>query len=207
MQPLDIFDESDVLADELLAVIDVPLIDESLRARSSDVASSLALEYWHSARVLLRSGYLPSALVVHRAQFEALTRSIWIAYAASNEHITKLTAVLSLESEQAAKNMPQVAEMMQELAKKAPPQAYDALNRFKESSWKTLNSYAHAGIHPIHRHHDGYPVKLLHDVLCNTNGIAVMTCMQAVVLSDQQPLQRKLLELAGKHQACMPKPL
>lgn len=207
MHTHDIFDDSDALADELLAIIDLPLLDDSPKVRTSDLACSLALEHWHSARTLLRAGLLPSALVVHRAQFEALVRSIWLAYAASDDHISKLTSTLSLESEQAAKNVPQVAEMMQDLAKKAPQQAYEALSRFKENSWKALNSYAHAGIHPIRRHVEGYPLKLIHDVLRNANGLAVMTCMQAVVLSGQQPLQRTLLELAGKRSTCMPPPL
>ena len=207
MQPCDIFDDSEVLAGELLAVIDLPLLDESSKIRTSDVACSLALEHWHSTRALLRAGLLPSALVVHRAQFEALVRSIWIAYAASDGHVSKLTSTLSLESEQAAKNMPQVAEMMQDLSVKGPPQAHEALSRFKENTWKALNSYAHAGIHPIRMHDEGYPLKLLHDVLRNANGLAVMICMQAVVLSGQQPLQRTILQLAGKRSACMPPPL
>lgn len=207
MHPRDIFDDSDALSSELVAVIDLPLMDDSSKVRTSDVACSLALEHWHSARALLRIGLLPSALVVHRAQFEALVRSIWIAYAASDQNISKLTSKLSLESEQGAKNMPQVNEMMNDLAKNAPQQAYEALSRFKDHSWKALNSYAHAGIHPIRRHDDGYPVKLIHDVLRNTNGLAVMTCMQAVVLSGQQPLQRTVLELAGKRPECMPPPL
>jgi hypothetical protein len=207
MNPSEIFDESDSLAEELQEIIDLPLFNNSSRIRISDVACSLSLEHWHSARTLLRAGLLPSALVVHRAQFEALTRSIWLTYAASNEQISKLTADLSLESEQEAKNMPQIAQMMQALDKSGPKPAYEALARFKDNSWKALNSYAHAGIHPIRRHHDGYPLKLLHDVLRNTNGLAVMSCMQAVVLSGQQPLQRTLLELAGKRSACMPPPL
>jgi len=207
MLPYDIFDDSDALASELLAVTDLPLFDHSSKIRTSDVACSLALEHWHSARALLRAGLLPSALVVHRAQFEALVRSIWIVYAASDSHVSKLTSTLSLESEQAAKNMPQVSEMMQDLAKKGPPQAHEALSRFKDNSWKALNSYAHAGIHPIRRHDEGYPLKLLHDVLRNANGLAVMICMQAVVLSGQQPLQRTVLELASKRSACMPPPL
>ena len=103
--------------------------------------------------------------------------------------------------------MPQVAEMMQDLAKTAPQQAYEALSRFKDNSWKALNSYAHAGIHPIRRHHDGYPLKLLHDMLRNANTLAVMSCMQAAVLSGEQPLQRKVIELANKFPACMPPPL
>lgn len=156
MKPFEIFDESDSFAEELQEVIDLPLLDNSLKIRTCDVACSLSLEHWHSARALLRIGLLPSALVVHRAQFEALTRSIWLTYAASDEQISKLTADLSLESEQGAKNMPQIAQMMQALEKSGPQQAYDALARFKDISWKALNSYAHAGIHPIRRHHDGY---------------------------------------------------
>jgi hypothetical protein len=203
----DVFDQSDLLAEELLAVIDLPLNDDSSRLQVSDAACSLALEHWHSARSLLRAALLPSALVVHRAQFEALARSVWVAYAASDESISKLSATLTLETEQMAKNIPQVAEMMQDLAKKAPPQAYDALSRFKDNSWKALNSYAHAGIHPIRRHRDGYPPELVRNVLRNTNGLAVLSCMQAVVLSGQQLLQRTLLDLADKRRACMPPPL
>lgn len=202
-----IFDESDDLAEELTTLIDVSLFDDSPRVRISDVACSLSLEHWASARELLRTGLLPSAIVVHRAQFEALVRSIWLLYAASEDHLSKLTTTLSLESEQAAKNMPQTAEMMQNLSTKAPPQAYDALSRFKENSWKALNSYAHAGIHPIRRHGDGYPVQLINDALRNANGLAIVSCMQAVVLSGQQPLQRKLLAAATKRPSCMPPPL
>lgn len=207
MNTSEIFDESDRLAGKLQKVIDLPLLDSSSRIRTSDVACSLSLEHWHSARALLCASFLPSALVVHRAQFEALTRSIWLTYVASSEQISKLTADLSIESEQAAKNMPQIAQMMQALEKTGPQYAYDALIRFKDNSWKALNSYAHAGIHPIKRHHEGHPIRLLHDVLRNTNGLAVMSCMQAVVLSGQQPLQRTVLDIAGKHSACMPPPI
>jgi hypothetical protein len=202
-----IFDESDALAAEILALVSVPLFDESPRVRTSDIACALSLEHWDSARALLRSGLLPSAIVVHRAQFEALARSIWLLYAASDDHLSKLTVTLSLETEQAAKNMPQTSEMIQDLAHKAPPQAYDALSRFKDNSWKALNSFAHAGIHPIRRHTDGYPVQLLHDVLRNSNGLAVVSSMQAAILSGQQSLQRGILAAAGKRPICMPAPL
>lgn len=207
MTSTTIFDQSDAMAEKLMAMIDVPLFDDSPRLSISDVACSLSLEHWGSARALLRFGLLPSAIVVHRAQFEALARSIWLLYAASDDHLSKLTTTLSLESEQAAKNMPQIAEMIQDLAKKAPPPAHDALSRFKENSWKALNSYAHAGIHPIRRHADGYPVELLENILRNANGLAVVSCMQAVILSGQQPLQRSILALAAKNATCMPSPL
>jgi hypothetical protein len=206
VHPSEIFDESDALAAEMLAVVDVPLFDSSPRIRTSDGACSLSLEHWASGRIRLRSALLPSATVVLRAQFEALVRSIWLLYAASDDHLSKLTATLSLDSEQGAKNMPQTTEMMLDLGKKAPPQAYDALCRFKDNAWKALNSYAHAGIHPIRRHDEGYPVQLLHDILRNANGLAVVSCVQAAILSGRQPLQRTVLAVASKRPTCMPPP-
>jgi len=202
-----IFDESDRLADELLAIIDLPLTNETARVETSHIACSLSLEHWHSARVLLRAALLPSALVVHRAQFESVTRSVWLAYAASDERVSKFASGLSLEAEQAAKNMPMLNDMVQEIEQTAPRPAYEALARFKANSWKALNSYAHAGIHPLRRHRDGYPVALLHGILCNANGLAVISCMQAVVLSGEQPLQKDILDVAAKHPTCMPPPL
>jgi len=202
-----LFKESESLADDLMALVNVPPYDDSPRIRTSDVACSLSLEHWASTKELLYCGLLSSAIVVHRSQFEALARSIWLLYAASEDHLSKLTTNLSLESEQAAKNMPQTAEMMKALEIKAPPQAYDALSRFKENSWKALNSYAHAGIHPIRRHGDGYPAQLIHDVLRNANGLAIVSCMQAAVLSGQQGLQKDILAAASRKPSCIPPPL
>ncbi len=201
------FEESEALAEELLSLIDVPLLNDSQRIDVADVACSLALEHWHSVRLLLQAGLLPSALVTHRAQFEAIVRSIWLTYCATDTDISKLAARLDLESEQAAKNISQTQNMMNAIEKSAPAQAYAALARFKDNSWKALNSYAHAGIHPIRRHAEGYPVALAHSVLCNANGLAVFCGMQAVVLSGLQPLQREVLDLAAKHPLCIPPPL
>lgn len=209
MDPMDrLFEESDQLAGELFAVIgDLPLVNDSEPVRVADLACSLSLEHWFSARVLLQAALLPSALVVHRAQFEALTRSIWLTYAATDENIGKFTADLSLDSEQAAKNSPGVDKMMQQIAAKAPKPAHDGLLRFKDQSWRALNSYAHAGIHPLRRHEQGYPVQLVRDVLGNVNGLAVFSCMQAVILRGAQPLQQEILDIAAKFPDCTPAPL
>jgi hypothetical protein len=160
------FDDSERLVTELLQIIDLPTID-SERVRISDVACSLALEHGHSVRALLATALLPSALVVHRAQFEVLVRSVWIVYAAREEDCAKLTGTLDLASERAAKNMPTVNEMMQHVQKSGPAEA-------------------------------------IHSVLCNANGLGVMACMQAVVLSGEQTLQRQVLDIAAKYPGCMP---
>jgi hypothetical protein len=204
---LDFFRKSDSLAEKLQMLIDMPLLNDSARIITSDVACSLSFEHWHSVRVLLEGGFLASSIVIHRAQFEALVRSVWITYSANDDQIYKLSTDLNLDSEQAAKNFPQVADMIASIGKSGPREAYDALNRFKDNSWKALNSYVHAGIHPIRRHSEGYPVKLIVDVLRNANGLAVMSAMQAVVLSGQQPMQKDVLELAFEFNECMPPPL
>src|SRR5262245_18245302 len=142
----DLFEESERLVVELLQLIDLPTVD-SERVQISDTACSLAIEHWHAVRSLLELRLLPSALVVHRSQFEALVRCVWLAYAARDEDLVKLTAMLDLESEQAAKNIPTVNVMMDHIHEKAPASAYSGLARFKEHNWKALNSYTHAGIH------------------------------------------------------------
>lgn len=200
------FEESDQLVQEILPIIELPLIDSD-RVRIADTACSLSIEHWHAVRGLLRLSLLPSALVVHRVQFEALVRCVWLAWPARDEDLAKLTATLDLESEQAAKNMPTVPLMMQAIHERAPANAYAALNQFKEHNWKALNSYTHAGIHPLRRHADGYPTRLIHNVLCNANGVGVMSCMQAVVLNGAQPLQKQVIEIASRYPNCMPAPL
>ena len=119
----DVFEATDELAGKLLRLIDLPLCDGSQRLAVSDLACSLSFEHWAATRSLLKTGFLPSAVVVHRAQFEALLRSIWILYVASDEQLSKLDAVLNVETEQGAKNLPLVVEMMSALSKKGPPQA------------------------------------------------------------------------------------
>ena len=200
-------DESDAFDDELIALVDLPLCNDSDKVSVANVACSLSFEHWRALRLLLRDGLLPSALVVHRSQFEAILRSIWLTYAASESDIAKLTANLDLASEQSAKNISQTQQMMDALAKSGPKEACAALARFKDNSWMALNSYAHAGIHPLRRHAEGYPVALAHGVLCNANGLAVMSGMQAAVLSGVQPLQREVIKLAAKRPMCMPPPL
>lgn len=203
----EIFRQSDLLAEKLQVLVDMPLLNGSARIITSDVACSLSFEHWHSVRALLECGLLPSSIVIHRAQFESLVRSVWITYSASEGQIDKLSTDLNLESEQAAKNLPQVSDMIVSIGKSGPREAFNALSRFKDNSWKALNSYVHTGIHPIRRHSEGYPVKLIYDVLRNANGLAVMSAMQAVVLSGEQPMQKDVLKLAFEFNECMPPPL
>jgi hypothetical protein len=196
----NLFNQSHALARDVVRVIDMPLFDDSQRIQVSDLLCSLSMEHGDSARGLLHTGLLPSALVIHRAQFEAVVRAIWTFYVASDGKLTKLATELTLHTEQAAKNLPNVTVMVEELSKKAPPNAVTPLTEFMTHNWKALNSYTHAGIHPLRRHQDGYPVQLIVDALMNVNGMFVLAAMQASVLTGVPNLQRKVLDAT----ACYP---
>ena len=99
----NIFTATEELSAKLFALIDLPLYDQSTRLKTSDVACSMSLEHWSASINLLKAALLPSAVTVHRAQFEALLRSIWVLYAASDSQIERLSSELTLEAEQAAK--------------------------------------------------------------------------------------------------------
>jgi len=191
-------DQSHELAAALTECVAYQTYDDSDRIKLSDVLASLAFEHSHSARMLLDAGFLPSALVVHRSQFEAVVRSLWALYGAPDDVVAKLCTELTFETELASKNIPMAAKMMEDLAIKAPPNAFNPLHEFKTHSWAALNSYVHAGIHPIRRHAEGYPVELLVNVMKNVNGLTVVTAMQAAILTGVPNLQRKVLDLAGR---------
>lgn len=207
MPARDLFHETDDFASQLSALADdLELFEESPRLIVSAVAVSLAHEHWAAVRPLLAARMLPSAVVVHRAQFEATVRSVWLAYAASDDDVLKVSEDLNSETEQFAKNMPSVAAMMEALNGKAPPQAVETLSRFKNTSWRALTSYAHAGLHAISRHRHGYPTPLIEDLLRNANGLGVVGYFQLVSIFGHQPLQRDILTIAAQFTSCLPDP-
>jgi len=208
MPDRDLFHETDDLARQLSALADdLELFDQSPRLIASAVAVSLAHEHWAAVRPLLAARMVSSAVVVHRAQFEATVRSVWLTYAASDDDVLKVSKDLNSETEQSAKNMPSVAAMIEALNGKAPPQAVEALSRFKDTSWRALTSYAHAGLHAISRHRDGYPTPLIESLLRNANGLGVVGYFQLVGICGHQPLQRNILAVAARFPGCLPDPI
>lgn len=195
----NLFEQSNALAHDMVNVIDRPLFDDSQRIHVSDLLCSLSMEHGDSARALLHAGLLPSALVIHRAQFEAVVRAIWTLYGATDGQLAKLVTELTLDTERSAKNLPNVSVMVEELGKKAPPNAVTPLREFMAYNWKALNSYTHAGIHPLRRHQDGYPLQLVVDALMNVNGMFVLAAMQASILTGVPNLQRKVLDAAARY--------
>lgn len=205
MNDLPIFSQSEKLMIELSNLIDHPLYDDSPKITASYGFCAISIEHGESVRLLAKSGLITSAIVVHRSQFEALVRAVWILYSANDSQIEKLTADLNPEAEQNTKNLPQVNDMLAELAKN-PVAAipYQALSEFKDYSWRALNSYVHAGIHPLRRTTDGYPIEMVVQFLKISNGITVMAGMQVAILTGRQQLVRNVRDLHVPFADCLP---
>lgn len=205
MNNLSIFSRSEELMTKLSNLLDHPLFDDSPRITASYGFCGIAIEHGDSTRLLAKSGLVTSAIVVHRSQFEALVRAVWVLYSAKDTHIEKLTADLNPEAEQNTKNLPQVNDMLAELEKN-PVAAipYQALSEFKQYSWRALNSYVHAGIHPLRRTTDGYPIELVVQFIKISNGITVLAGMQVAVLTGSQQIVRNVRDLHIPFADCLP---
>ncbi len=200
----NIFVTSSELAANLQEVLLFPRYDDSAKNRLSYLACSISLEHAHAMRALLIDGLVPSSLVVLRAQFETLVRAIWIFYAAPDAQIEKLGATLTLDTEQGANNLPGNDDMLKALVAKAPREPVEALRRFRDTSWKALNSFVHAGIHPLQRHEHGYPQQIIEQCIKNSNGLAVIAAMQAAILTGRQQLVAEVGRLGKIYKNCLP---
>ncbi len=179
----DFLDRSDELHVEILGLLDGVPAYPGIRHEVALVACGMALEHALSLRLLVRAECYTSALSMMRLQYEALTRSVWLLYAATDLQVETLASPLTLDAEHAAKKMPMFAAMLDQIVKTAPDQASRMLLNFKETNYHAMNSFVHSGIHPLRRHAEGYPVKLVQDVLRNSNGLNVMTLQMGAILA------------------------
>ncbi len=101
---------SDELQKKILSVLGAGEFDDSPRSEAAFGMCFVALEHGTALRALMALGLPNSAVSLMRLQFEALTRAIWLIYAASDHAVARLMAPLTLESEQAAKNLPSASE-------------------------------------------------------------------------------------------------
>lgn len=201
----EIFPRSELLLQNIVEVIDQPPYDNSPRVVVSGNLCQMALEHSAAYRNLAEHRMFASSFVVLRAQFEATLRAVWALYSATDAQIERIAARLSPDTEQPAKNLPQVQEMLAALARSEGARVpFNALAEFKDSAWRALNSYAHGGIHPLSRMADGYPIELIIANVKVSNGLAMIAAMQFCVLTGIGGLQKELTPLHARFRDCLP---
>ena len=199
---------SEELCDALMRNLGTASFDDSERGEVALGMCSVSLEHSVSLRILVANGCMTSAVAVMRLQYESVARAMWLLYVAKDSAIAKLTAPLTRDNEQAAKNLPSVSEILEELRKgvgtKLPAAAYEMLVAFRQASWTSLNSYVHGGIHALRRHADGYPVQLILDIVRNSNGLATMAGMTLSLLTGDERIARSMSRIQVDFADCLP---
>lgn len=200
----DLLHQSDELATELSAFLELPPYDNSPRITSSRTLCGVSFEHSEGVRILVTTGNFTSSLGVLRMQYEALVKAIWALYAASDNSISKLQSNLNADNAKWADKIPPLGELLVELEGKAPAHALGPLNEFKEHSWKPLSSYIHGGIHAVTRHGKGYPIELLTQAVRSSNGLQLMTGMMLVILSGDTKQQGRISKIQQQFSGCCP---
>lgn len=196
--------QSAKLESKLVEFLSLQAFTTEKRIKGSRILCSVVYEHSESVKILISTGNLTSATGLVRLQYEALVRAMWLLYAASDITVDKLMAELTNETAQKANKLPMLSEMLTKLEGKAPEVAMDALNEFKQYSWKALSSYVHGGIHAISRHSKGYPVEQLIQLLKISNGLLIMSGMLLIILSGDTNQKGKIPSIQMKFKDCLP---
>ena len=165
----------------------------------------LAFEHASAALLLINNRLFASGYSHFRPQFESLIRGVWLLYAASDSWIEKLSQPLTTDAAIKADKSPMLSEMLIKVEQSSTPSHLVAqLQGYKDVTWKALNSYSHAGFHPLARTMTGYPAKLTYDTLRNSNAITALTAQLLVILSGHPENMNLIRELHKKFIDCLP---
>lgn len=187
-------------------LLNYPPHEDSDRAKVSRIMCSVSFEHAESIKILLSARNFTSSLALLRLQYEALVRSLWVYYAASDLAVEKLASELTVDTAKKAQKLPMLSEMLQKMEGKAPTIALVPLLEFKEYSWKPLSSYIHGGIHVIDRHSKGYPVKILRQALKASNGVNGMAGYFLAILTGNPELAKSFHNTFVEFKDCLPDP-
>lgn len=135
------------------------------RHEAAAAAALIAVEHAAALRAAAQLGAMNSAAAILRLQYEAVLRAAWLLFAAGPGQVDKLTKGLDLDAEQAAKNLPGYLDMLNAIERTAPAGLALPLVEFNRYSRHALNSFVHAGIHPLTRTRVGFPAELAEAVL------------------------------------------
>lgn len=173
-------------------------------------ACELSLEHAQSLRILLAHAAANSACALLRSQYESLLRAAWVLYCATPAERARAGAALSPEGGRRAQGLAGAKEMLEDLVKAAAADSRLTglvlpLQVIHENSWKAMNSFVHAGLHPLRRSREGFPVQLADQVVRNSNGMMHMAVRLLYRLSVAPKVN--VLEVERAHcgfELCLP---
>jgi len=174
------------------------------RNELASVACQLSIEHALTLRMAFAALAANSGTAVLRLQYEALLRAAWLLFAANAAQVEKLSRVLDLQSEQAAKALPGYLDMLEAIVKKAPLGLSAPLVEFNQYSRHALNSFVHGGIHPLHRARTGFPVEMAATLVRFSNGLSHFAYRMQASLSGSQRRMDRVTLLYANFRDCVP---
>ena len=189
----------------IFPITKVPLY-ESPRYKALDALAFISIEHSSSLRFLIAHAKCnTSAFALFRLQYEALVKSLWAFYVASDEHIDLIVGELSEErAEKNNKELPPISKMQKQLEDKITPahNAVQLLIEFKNISWKALNSYVHSGTHAVNRSMNGYPPELIFPIIRQSNNLMYLAAYALAGMTGNKLLIDGLSTTRKKFKDC-----
>ncbi|WP_339724126.1 hypothetical protein [uncultured Paraglaciecola sp.] len=197
--------KSNLLINEISPILAVGPNQNDKRWSGSWVMCDVALEHAHSLQSLMEIGNFTSAFSMLRLQFDALTRSVWLLWAATDSKVERIMQDLTNDTTNADNGLPSHAEMMKQIEKNAPAEATRLLKEFREVTWKASSSFVHGGIHAMKRHREGYPVVLVKQIVISSNGLVMVTAVHLATLTGNEHVNKDIVRIRDLYRDILPK--
>lgn len=188
-------ERSTALSEAIAELLTDATIYEGSRAEVALGMCNISFEHADSVRLLSAAGLFTSSISLLRPQFETLIRASWLWHAASDDQMSLLDTSLTHKSQQAAKKMRSVADMLKDLDQRGPHGASRIFSRFRDRLGDGLNSFLHGGIHPLQRTMNGYPEILLIDLIKNSNALSLLALLVIAELGGNSELASGMAKL------------
>jgi hypothetical protein len=197
--------KSSTLLNEISPIIAVGPNQNDKRWSGSWVMCDVSIEHAHSLQSLMSLGNCTSAVSMLRLQFDALTRSVWLLWGATDNKVERIMQKLTIETANADNGLPSHAEMIKQIEGKAPALATSMLKEFRDLTWKASSSFVHGGIHAMKRHSEGYPIPLVKQIITNSNGLVLLSAVHLATMTGNEHVVNDISRIRDSYRDILPK--
>lgn len=184
-------------------IIESDVMDCGPRLDLAEQCIYISFEHGIAVNTLLTTELATPAMILLRAQFEAVVRAYWILFIASNEQIAQLTFSYTFEEQFEKDEFISVTKMLSALESANLPAkpTIDHLAAFKKYHLKQLNSFVHTGKQSFTRNVMGYAEDMLLIIMKQSNNLitAAAQLMLKHTVPDKQMFIHHLIE---KYREC-----
>ncbi|WP_168526672.1 hypothetical protein [Acinetobacter sp. A3] len=204
MDSTKVFQLSTQMVEELKKeIINSTVIDGGLRLELVEQCIYISFDHGLGVTGLLAIGLPTQAMVLFRAQFEAVVRAYWLLFIASNHQVSKLNFSYTFDEQFTSDTCPMIGEMLEKLSNADLPakSVIDHLCDFKKYHLKQLNSLVHTGKQSFTRDVMGYDPSMILNLMRQSNNL--VTVAAQIMLKHTIPDKQKFIHyLIEKYRPC-----